>query len=99
MLKSKRIKLHLNEIIITKAFSDHLPNWSKLRQRAEYYQKYGCFDRPIIVDDKYHLIDGYTTYLMAKMFGVQKLDVYRITVDMTINEHLDECINKLKDLT
>lgn len=42
------------------------PNQWKMKLRKEYYEKYKYFRSTSVLNDKNYLIDGYTTYLLAK---------------------------------
>lgn len=49
------------------------PGAEKMKRKYLYYLKHGKFDSTIAVDHSYILKDGYTTYLLAKMFGLKKI--------------------------
>lgn len=79
--------IKLSEIKITEEFLDTIPNPKKFIDKYIYYRNkvrlnekfgtnYNPYLTPIILDKDYILIDGYITYLIAKMFGAEKLDVY-----------------------
>lgn len=51
------------------------PGAEKMKRKYLYYLKHGKFDSTIAVDHSYILKDGYTTYLLAKMFGQKKIRV------------------------
>lgn len=46
-------------------------------KKEEYFKKYGMLKESIIVDQTNYLIDGYTSYLIAKKAGVKALFVSR----------------------
>ena len=73
-----KITIAFKDIIISKEFKKHYPRKSKMQERWEYYEKYKEGKVPIIVDKNNVLIDGYTTYLIAKKLGVNKILVKRI---------------------
>ena len=63
-----------------------LPRAEKLSQKYEYFKnktrvnkkygtKYNPLQSPIILDEHNVLVDGYTSFLLAKMFGMKKVDV------------------------
>lgn len=43
-----------------------LPNFYKLMERTVYYAQYKRYKVPIVVDKNNMLVDGYTSYLIAK---------------------------------
>lgn len=47
------------------------PNKNKLKNRIEYYNKNKCFEVPIIIDPSNMLLDGYTSYLIAKQYNLK----------------------------
>lgn len=87
MKKENRTKtIRLSSIKISQDFINHMPKSDKLAAKYDYTKnqlhinrKYNTnrniFQSPIILDKKYNLVDGYTSYLIAKMFGIKKVDV------------------------
>lgn len=78
--KNKQVKL--SSIKITDEFKSHLPNPLKISNKYNYYirnrnKKHITypFESQIILDKNYILLDGYTTYLLANMFGIRKINV------------------------
>lgn len=65
----------LADIIISKKFTK--PKKEKLQHRSEYYRVYKDFEVPIILDRNNVLVDGYTTYLIAKREGISHIYVKR----------------------
>ena len=83
-MKTKTIRL--SRIKISKEMQLALPRVEKITQKYEYFRrrtrtnnKYGTdhntLQSPIILDKRNTLVDGYTSYLIAKMFGMKKVDV------------------------
>jgi hypothetical protein len=83
-MKTKTIRL--SRIKITKEMQSTMPRAEKITQKYEYFRrrtrtnnKYGTnhnpLQSPIILDKHNVLIDGYTSYLIANMFGIKKVDV------------------------
>lgn len=79
--------IRTSRIRIPADFANTLPSKEKLADKYGYYRnkarinrKYGrnnnIFQSPIIIDKHYVLVDGYITYLIAKMFGYKKVEVY-----------------------
>lgn len=53
------------------------PSRWKMAQRRKYYQQYGYFRSPIILDEFGYLVDGHTTYLLAKEMGFDYITILR----------------------
>jgi hypothetical protein len=47
----------------------------KLEERRVYFESTGHFPRPVLLDSNNHIIDGYTSYAVAKERNLQKLSV------------------------
>lgn len=72
--KMKNTKIvDIKDIKIPKKFSK--PNPTKMKNRIGYYNTYKRFEVPIIIDENNNLIDGYTTYLIAKQNNFTKIEV------------------------
>lgn len=56
--------IKLEHITIPKHFRK--PKKEKIEERKKYFESYKNFETSIILNDKNVLIDGYTTYLIAK---------------------------------
>lgn len=54
-----------------------IPSCWKLAQRKRYYQQYRYFRSPIILDEFGYLVDGYTTYLLAKEMKFEYITILR----------------------
>ena len=96
MIKSTASIIDIDTINIPSNFKQHLPAGNKLAERYSFYQRTGCFDREILVDEHYNLIDGYTTYLVCKMVGVTKIRVLKLKVKLTVHECLNMAIAGLE---
>lgn len=59
----------LSDIIITKRFLNCPPKEKKLNKIRRYYSEYGVIDKPIIINKKNVLIDGYIRYIVLKENG------------------------------
>lgn len=88
MLKSTTAKISLGRINIPSNYAKTIPV-QKIMDRFAFYNKTGAFDREIIVDEQYNLIDGYSTYLACKTLGLTKVRVLRIKVKHTTDQLLD----------
>ncbi|WP_143322704.1 hypothetical protein [Clostridium sp. HBUAS56010] len=65
----------LSKIKISPAMLSHPPKPYKIAQRYTYYLHNQQFQSPIILDQNYNLLDGYITYLIAKMMGHKTVTV------------------------
>lgn len=88
MIKSTTCRINIDKIRLPDNFKRDLPNEEKIMQRYQFYKKTGSFDREILVDEHYNLLDGYTTYLVCRMLGLTKIRVLRIKVSFTTQELL-----------
>lgn len=69
--------IKLKKINISDNFKKHPPKRKKFCQRASYFRDFGRFYSPIILDDDNYLIDGYTSYLIAKQNGIKRVEFTR----------------------
>lgn len=65
----------ISNIKIPKKFSK--PKFKKITKRKEYFEKYGYFRSTIILNNKNYLVDGYTTYLLAKEMKFDYITILR----------------------
>lgn len=83
-MKQKTIKL--SKIKISQDMELYMPRPEKIASKYEYYRnkirvnrKYNTNNNPfqsqIIVNSHNVLLDGYTSYLIAKMFGIKKVNI------------------------
>lgn len=68
--------VYLREIKITPQFEETPPRYTKFAQKYDWYCKHGEFQSPIILTHDFTLINGYTSYLIAKKIGIEKVPVY-----------------------
>ena len=61
----------LSDIIICEEFAESKPRKSKVDKVRKYYSEYGGVDKPIIVNKKNVLLDGYIRYLVLKENGAE----------------------------
>jgi hypothetical protein len=73
--KQQSSKLSLSKIIIPSEMLSHPPRADNLASKYTYYIRTGNFLSPITIDKKNILIDGYITYLIAKMMGYKTVEV------------------------
>lgn len=53
------------------------PRSYKLKRRLKYFKKNGYFRSTIVLNNANYLIDGYTTYLLAKEKGFDYITIVR----------------------
>lgn len=58
--------ISLSDIIIMERFLNYPPKEKKLNKIRRYYSEYGVIDKPIIINKKNVLIDGYIRYIVLK---------------------------------
>ncbi len=68
-LSMPNIVIETDLIKIPKHFTK--PRKSKLNKRIEFYNKNKYFSAPIIIDPSNTLVDGYTSYLIAKKYNLK----------------------------
>ncbi len=76
-IEQKEHYMKLNKIKIKDSFKKRQPKGSKMRERWEYYRDNDRFYSPIVVDQSNYLVDGYTSYLIAKTEGLKEVEVIR----------------------
>ncbi len=68
-LSMPNVVIDINLIKIPKHFTK--PRKNKLNKRIEFYNKNKYFEAPIIIDPSNTLVDGYTSYLIAKKYNLK----------------------------
>lgn len=66
--------MKIEDIIIPKQFRDRPPLQNKMISYRNYYRQFGRFKATIVVEGR-QLINGYTTYLLCKEFGITEIEV------------------------
>lgn len=81
MLKifNKRI-MKLSKIKIQEKFKKNPPRWTKMLSKQLFYIYNRKFEQPIVVNKDNVLVDGYTTYLLAKQMGRKYMPVKRVSL-------------------
>lgn len=64
-----------DEVRIYPCFWSHEPKSEKMRQKEQYFEETGALQSQIILDGNGYLIDGFTSYLLAKKHGIQTVPV------------------------
>lgn len=68
----------LSDIIISHRFRTHPPKPQKMERKRFYYQSTGKFASSIVLNKDFELVDGYTSYLIAKENGIKRAPAYFI---------------------
>lgn len=63
------------DIKIYPCFAAHVPKPEKVQEKEQYFEETGALQSQIILDSRGNLIDGYTSYLLAKAHGIQCVPV------------------------
>lgn len=71
--KQKEV-ININDIIISKSFEQTKPNTDKFKEKLDYFNKNGKFNKNIIINKHFVLVDGYINYLIAKMYGINSIE-------------------------
>ena len=66
----------LKDIDIPINFLRHHPRQEKMEQKWAYYRQTGGFESPILLNRNFELVDGYTSYIIAKTENMHKVPVY-----------------------
>lgn len=72
-ISEQKTMVKIENIKIPKKFRK--PNPNKLKDRIDYYRQYNNFKTPIVIDKDNNLIDGYTSYLIAKKYNLEIVKV------------------------
>lgn len=67
--------MRIEDIKIYPCFAAHPPKAEKLQQKEQYFTETGLLQSQIILDSRGNLIDGYTSYLIAKAQGIESVSV------------------------
>ena len=65
------LQIRISDIKIYPCFQETPPGAQKMEQKEQYFIKTGLFKSDIILDSDNYLIDGYTSYLLAKEQGME----------------------------
>lgn len=71
-------KEKLSNIKILKEFEEHPPRLEKMVAKWIYYWDNDDFSQPIVLNKNNYLVDGYTTYIIAKILKKKYMPVVRI---------------------
>lgn len=65
----------IKDIVITYDFQLTSPNPSKFWSKVHYFEKAGFLGK-IKLNKNFELVDGYCSYLICKMYGIDKVAVW-----------------------
>ena len=65
----------LSDIKIYPAFGETQPGYNKMEWKRQYLEDNGTFQSEIVIDEDGYLIDGFTSYLLAKEHGITDVPV------------------------
>jgi hypothetical protein len=68
-------QMKIKDIKILDDFRETEPKGAKMKEKWFYYRKNGKLESDIVVNEDGYLIDGYTSYLIAKADGIKKVPV------------------------
>ena len=69
------VDMDIDRINILPCFSAHPPKQEKMESKEQYFRETGCLQSEIILDGAGNLIDGYTSYLLAKAHGLVSVPI------------------------
>lgn len=76
-IRKRREEINIEKIKISKSFKEKSPGRDKFNSRLAYFEKYGRYYSPIVLDKNDFLVDGYISYLIAKRYGFKKVQIKR----------------------
>lgn len=76
-IEQRQHYMKLNKIKIKDSFKKAEPKGWKMRERWIYYRQMGKLYSPIVVNGRGYLVDGYTSYLIAKEDGLKEVEVIK----------------------
>lgn len=68
--------IRLDEIKVPKYMLHSRINEEKYKHKWKYYKQTGELESKIILDENLNLLDGYSSYKIAKIAGLEKVPVY-----------------------
>ena len=69
-------KVKVSDIIIPEEFKAKKPRFKKMIQKRKFYRKNNRFESKIVLNKDFLLIDGYTSYIIAKENGMKYVEAY-----------------------
>ena len=74
-ISESRFTIPVKFIKIKDEFIKRPPSKRKMSQKWRFYRETGKLNSPIILDENFYLIDGYTSYLIAVADGLKKVEI------------------------
>ena len=65
------VDIPTDEVKIYPCFAAHEPEPEKMQRKERYFEETGLLQSQIILDSQGNLVDGYTSYLVARAHGIQ----------------------------
>ena len=69
-------KVKVSDIIIPEEFKATKPRFETMIQKRKFYRKNNRFESKIVLNKDFLLIDGYTSYIIAKENGMKYVEAY-----------------------
>ena len=69
-------KVKVSDIIIPEEFKATKPRFKKMIQKREFYRNNDRLESKIVLNKDFLLIDGYTSYIIAKENGMKYVEAY-----------------------
>ena len=69
-------KVEVSDIIVPTEFKESPPRFKKMKHKREYFRRNDKFESKIVLNKDFLLIDGYTSYLLAKENGMKHVEAY-----------------------
>ena len=73
---SEPYTVKVSDIIIPEEFKATKPRFEKMIQKRKFYRKNNRFESKIVLNKDFLLIDGYTSYIIAKENGMKYVEAY-----------------------
>ena len=67
--------MRTDHIQIFQCFRENPPKPGKMMKKEQYFNETGLFQSEIVLDSGNHLIDGYTSYLLAVQHGLEYVPI------------------------
>lgn len=72
---NKTYSVPLKKIKIQKSFIANPIRPKKWERKLQYFKSFHCFESEIVLNENFVLLDGYSSYLIAKNFGFKRVHV------------------------
>lgn len=100
MLQAKNKNLKLADIRIPRRFAESRPSPDKLNEKYRRYMETGVLDK-VYVDEDMNLVDGYISFLIARMIGAEGVlrGVVLIDREAFTTERYESLLHRFKQLS